>query len=62
MAVRENDSDRGATKQFLVACDGCSFERAATGREEAERIGDSHRGETGHDLVALEVPPSRRSA
>ncbi|QSW99229.1 hypothetical protein [Haloterrigena alkaliphila] len=58
MAITERDPGQGEPKRFLVECEGCSFECATTGREEAERIGDAHRGETGHDLVALELPPS----
>ena len=58
MAITESDPGQGETRRFLVECEGCSFERAATGRDEAERIGDAHRGETGHNLVALELPPS----
>lgn len=46
------------TKRFFVKCDGCSFEQRVTGRDEATQIGTAHRHETGHDLVAVEVPPS----
>ncbi|WP_222918753.1 hypothetical protein [Natrinema sp. SYSU A 869] len=58
MATNEMAPDRGETKQFLVECDGCSYERPADGRDEATRIGTDHRQETGHDLVAIELPPS----
>ncbi|WP_226479358.1 hypothetical protein [Natrinema amylolyticum] len=58
MTPNETAPARGETKQFLVACDGCSYERPADGREEATRIGSDHRRETGHDLVAIELPPS----
>lgn len=50
------------TKRFLVDCDGCSYERAADGREEATRIGADHRRATGHELVAVELPPSVETA
>lgn len=58
MATNETTPGREATKRFLVTCDGCSYERSATGRAEATRLGDDHRRETGHELVALEVPAS----
>ena len=50
------------TKQFLVDCDGCSFERTATGRDEATQIGIAHRRATGHELVAIEMPSSVRTS
>ncbi|RKD95919.1 hypothetical protein [Halopiger aswanensis] len=46
------------TKQFLVKCESCSFERSTDGREEATRLGNVHHRETGHEIVAVEVPPS----
>lgn len=58
MSTKNAGTDRGETKRFLVKCDGCSYERPADGRTEATRIGNEHRRETGHELVALELPPS----
>ena len=58
MATKQTSSDRGETKQFLVQCDECSYEEAATGRAEATQLGADHRQATGHELVALELPPS----
>ncbi|MCU4740585.1 hypothetical protein [Natronoglomus mannanivorans] len=58
MDTREKPADSGQPKQFLVKCNGCSFERTTAGREEVTQIGNDHRRETGHELVALEVPPS----
>lgn len=45
-----------ATKQFLLDCEECSFERTVTGRDEVIRVGDNHREETDHELTALELP------
>ncbi|RKD94972.1 hypothetical protein [Halopiger aswanensis] len=58
MLTNKSPSDGETTQRFLVTCDGCSFERTADGRENAAAIGDDHRRETRHDVVALEVPPS----
>jgi hypothetical protein len=58
MATNETTDDDGTGKRFLVKCDACSYERAADGREEATRLGIDHRRETGHDPIAVEVPPS----
>ncbi|WP_408958027.1 hypothetical protein [Natrinema sp. 74] len=58
MATNETRSTRTGPKRFLVQCDGCSFERPADGREEATQVGTDHRRETGHELVAVELPPS----
>ncbi|WP_254764698.1 hypothetical protein [Natrinema marinum] len=58
----ESGSAQTDAKRFLVQCDGCSFERSADGREEATRIGTHHRRETGHEIVAVELPPSADSA
>lgn len=58
MATKETVPRRGETKRFRVSCDNCSYERSAEGRAEATRLGTTHRRETGHEIVALEVPPS----
>ncbi|QCC60321.1 hypothetical protein NP511_18395 [Natrinema thermotolerans] len=58
MATNEPTAGAAETKQFLVTCDSCSYERSATGRAEATRLGTDHHRETGHDPVALEVPAS----
>lgn len=57
MATKETTAGRG-DKRFLVDCDGCGYERAADSRAEATRIGNDHRRETGHEVVAVELPPS----
>lgn len=64
MATKETAAvpTRDETKRFLVDCDGCSYEQAADGREEATRIGADHRHATGHELVALELPRSVETA
>ncbi|AEH38069.1 hypothetical protein [Halopiger xanaduensis] len=54
-ALEQGEDD---SKQFLVRCESCSFERSTDGREEATRLGNIHHRETGHEIVALEVPPS----
>lgn len=54
--------EQGESTPYLVKCDVCSFERTVDGRDEATRVGNDHRRETGHDIVALEVPPSIGSA
>lgn len=59
MVTKKTSSDRKETKQFVVNCNDCSFERTADGRDEAAHVGDGHRRETGHTLVAIEAPPSR---
>ena len=56
MAIKNTDSDHGGSKTFLLNCDECAFERTVTGRERATRVGASHRRETDHELVAVEVP------
>ena len=59
--ANEGATDRdGGLKQYLVQCEGCSFERAAADRDEAMAIGSDHQRETRHEVVALEVPPSLR--
>lgn len=62
MATKETGTSGGDTKRFLVDCNVCSYERAATGRDEATQIGTDHRKETGHELVAVELPPSIENA
>ncbi|WP_226007012.1 hypothetical protein [Natrinema salinisoli] len=62
MATKETAPARGETKRFLVECDGCSYERSADGRDEAMRIGTDHRLETGHEPIAVELPPSTENA
>ncbi|QLK26375.1 hypothetical protein HYG81_01785 [Natrinema zhouii] len=62
MATKETASSHEETKRFLVECNGCSYERSADGRLEATRIGNDHRRETGHELVAIELPPTSRNA
>lgn len=59
---RESTETDGELKQYLVQCEGCSFEHAATDRDEAMAIGSDHQRETRHEVVALEVPPSLRPA
>jgi hypothetical protein len=44
------------TKQFLVSCEDCPFERTVGGSVDASRIGGSHRRQTDHDVVAVELP------
>ena len=61
MFTNESTPERGESKQYLVQCDGCSFERPAAGRDAATTIGTSHRQETRHDVVVVEVPPSMHS-
>lgn len=61
MATKETGRGGSESKRFLVQCDSCSFERSATGREDVTQIGNAHRRETGHELVALELPPSIES-
>ncbi|WIV67465.1 hypothetical protein [Natrialbaceae archaeon AArc-T1-2] len=53
---------RAETRQYLITCEGCTFERTADGREEATEIGSDHRRETDHAVVAVEVPPSIASS
>ena len=61
MLTNRTSTDRdGELKQFLVQCEGCSFEHGADDRDEAMAIGSDHRRETQHEVVALEVPPSLR--
>ena len=62
MATNERATEKGDRKRFLVKCDGCPFERTTDGREEARRTGSDHQRETGHELIALEVPPSATSS
>jgi hypothetical protein len=62
MPLKEQAPGQGETRRFLVKCDGCSFERPAEGRDEATEIGDGHRRETGHELVAVEFPPAAGSS
>ncbi|GAB3671101.1 hypothetical protein [Halopiger thermotolerans] len=52
------ERDENATAQFLVQCESCSFERSTDGREEATRLGNVHHRETGHEIVAVQMPPS----
>lgn len=61
MTETETRSRREETKRYLVKCDGCSFERTADGHDEAVRIGNAHRQETEHELVAVEMPRSTAS-
>lgn len=58
MSTNRKPPDQGATKKFLVECDGCFFEQPAEGRDEAAKIGNDHHHETGHEVVAVEMPPS----
>ncbi|OLZ40692.1 hypothetical protein A6E15_06660 [Natrinema saccharevitans] len=58
MATNQTTPGPDTTKRFLVTCADCAYERSAAGRTEATRLGDDHRLETGHELVALEVPAS----
>ncbi|SEP84596.1 hypothetical protein [Natrinema salaciae] len=62
MTTKETAPGGGEGKRYLVDCNGCSYERAATGRDEATRIGTDHRRETGHELVAIELPPTTETA
>ena len=62
MPVKEQAPGQGETRRFLVKCDGCSFERPADGRDKATEIGNGHRQETGHELVAVEFPASVTSS
>lgn len=57
MATKETAPGRG-DKRFLVECDGCGYEQAVDSRAEATRVGSDHRRETGHEVVAVELPPS----
>lgn len=50
--------DAGETRRYLVECDGCEFERTVEGRDGVTRVGNAHRRETGHELVAVELPRS----
>ncbi len=59
---RESTDGDDGSKQYLVTCEGCSFEHAADGREHATAIGADHRRETHHEVVAFEVPPSLGSS
>ena len=59
---REPTDREGDVTQYLVQCEGCSFEHAADDRDEAMAIGSDHQRETRHEVVALEVPPSLRRA
>lgn len=45
------------TRQYLVECDDCSFEATADGRDRAAQTARQHLADTGHDVVAVEVPP-----
>lgn len=58
MVARGKAPDRGETKRYLVECDECDFERTVEGRDGATRVGDDHRRATGHEIVAVELPPS----
>jgi len=62
MPLKEQAPGQGESRRFLVKCDGCSFEQSAEGRDEATEVGDGHRRETGHELVAVEFPPSVKTA
>lgn len=62
MATKEVAPVRGETKRFLVDCDCCSYERSVDDRDEAMRIGTDHRLETGHEVVAVELPRSAEHA
>lgn len=44
-------------KRFHVECSACSFEREIEGRVTAGKVAHDHREETGHDVVAVELPP-----
>lgn len=57
MATNETAPGSQERKRFIVECNGCGYERSADGRDEATRIGTDHRRETGHELVAIELPP-----
>lgn len=46
-----------ATTAYLVECDGCEFETAVDGRDEAARTAQDHLDATGHEVVAVEMPP-----
>jgi hypothetical protein len=46
-------------KRFQVECSGCSFEQKIEGRVTAGKVARDHREETGHDVVAVELPPRR---
>ncbi|SEW31679.1 hypothetical protein [Natrinema salifodinae] len=58
MSTKGEESEQDVTKQFLVKCENCPFERTATGRHEATQVGNGHRRETRHELIAVEVPRS----
>ncbi|OVE84530.1 hypothetical protein [Natronolimnobius baerhuensis] len=55
-------TEQTTPRQYLVKCDGCSFEQSADGRDEAATIGNGHHRETNHDVIAVEVPPSVTSS
>lgn len=46
-------------RSFQVSCDECSFEQEAVSRESAEETARRHNGQTGHDIVAVELPAKR---
>lgn len=46
-------------RQFQVSCDDCPFEQEAPSREAAEDSARRHRDQTGHDIVAVELPQKR---
>ena len=56
MVTGNEATDSEATRRYLVECEACPFERTVEGREQATRVGDRHRWETSHELVALELP------
>lgn len=62
MLTNESAPHGGKTRQYLVKCEGCSFEHPTDERDDAARIGTDHHRETGHEVVAVEVPPSIGSA
>ncbi len=62
MLTNREPTETDGLKQFLVQCEGCSFEHAADDRDEAMAIGTDHQQETRHEVVALEVPPALRRA
>lgn len=61
MATNETAPNQGEAKQYLVQCDGCAFAESAEGRDAATALGATHRDETDHAVVVIEVPPTMHS-
>lgn len=46
-------------KPYMATCDDCPFERATATRAKAAAVARRHLDETGHDVLAVEMPRPR---